>query len=74
MFVAGLNCWPSRLIVESQRLTLRLSERGRLEQTLDLRVEILGDQESCLTPIGSDEARRRVVGQMHSISARRREL
>lgn len=48
---------------------LCLSPRGRLEQTLDLRVEIPGDHESCLTPVGSDEARHRVVGQVHSISA-----
>src|SRR5574341_2339557 len=46
-----------------------LSPRGRLEQTLDLRVEISGDQEGCLTPVRSDEARHRVVGQVHSISA-----
>src|SRR5512146_1900044 len=48
---------------------LCLSSRRRLEQTLDLRVEITGDRESCLTPGGSDEARHRVVGQVHSISA-----
>src|SRR5215211_7278746 len=41
----------------------------RLEQALDLRVEIPGDRKSCLTPVGSDEARHRVVGQVHSISA-----
>ena len=48
---------------------LCLSPRRRLEQTLDLRVEIPGDRESRLTPVGSDEARHRVVGQVHSIRA-----
>jgi hypothetical protein len=48
---------------------LCLSPRRRLEQTLDLRVEVPGDCESCLTPVGSDEARHRVVGQVHAISA-----
>jgi hypothetical protein len=46
-----------------------LSPRGRHQQTLDLHIEIPGDHESCLTPVGSDEARHRVVGQVHSISA-----
>ena len=46
-----------------------LSPRGRLEQSLYLRVEIFGNYESCLTPIGSDEACHRVVGQVHSIIA-----
>ena len=41
--------------------------RCRFEQTLDLRVEIFGNNESLLTSIRSDEARHRVVGQMHSI-------
>ena len=48
---------------------LCLSPRRRLEQTLDLRVEIPGDRESWLTPVGSDEARHRVVGQVHAIRA-----
>ena len=48
---------------------LGLSPRGRLEQTFDLRVEIPGDRQSCLAPVRSDEARHRVVGQVHSVSA-----
>jgi hypothetical protein len=42
---------------------LCLSPRRRLEQTRDLRVELPGDRESGLTPVGSDAARHRVVGQ-----------
>jgi hypothetical protein len=41
----------------------------RFEQTLDLRVEISGHQKSCLTSVRSEEARHRVVRQVHSISA-----
>jgi hypothetical protein len=43
--------------------------RGHLEQRLDLRTEIRGNRESCLITVGSDEARDRVVGQVHSIGA-----
>jgi len=51
------------------RLILCPSLRRRFEQTLDLRVEVTGDRENCLTPLESDEARHQVVGQMYSISA-----
>src|SRR5437899_1816554 len=46
-----------------------LSPRSRLEQVLDLRVEIPRDDESGLTPVRRDDARHRVVGQMHAIGA-----
>lgn len=38
------------------------SPRGRLEQALDLRVEIPGDDERDLVRVGREEARHRVVG------------
>src|SRR4029453_19347491 len=41
------------------------SPRGSLEQALDLRVEIPGDDESGVVPVGCEKARHRVVGQMH---------
>src|SRR5262245_24174055 len=48
---------------------LCLSQRGRLEQPLDLRVEISRNLKRCLMPVGSQEARHGVVRQVHSISA-----
>jgi hypothetical protein len=40
---------------------------GRRQQSLELNVEIPSDCESWLTPIRSEQARHRVIGQVHTI-------
>ena len=46
-----------------------LSPRGRLEKGLDPRVEISGNSVNRHTSVRSAEARHRMIGQMHFISA-----
>src|SRR5262245_60221992 len=45
------------------------SMSGRLEEALNLGVEIPRDLESSLVPVGSEEARHGVVGEVHAIRA-----
>src|SRR6516162_6459443 len=41
----------------------------RFKQILNLRVEVSGYRESCLSLVGCKEARHRVVSEMHSVCA-----
>ena len=52
---------------ESRSAGLRAAATSK--QGLDLRVQIPGDDESGLVPVGREKARHRVVGQMHAIGA-----
>ena len=65
-FLLG-NCrdrqtYPRMIRERSRAPVIALNETPSLEQTLDLRIEIPRNRESRLTPVGSEQARHRVVG------------
>ena len=64
----GLSGW---LISAAWRNLIALfpSPRGHFKQIFNLRVEVSGCRESCLTPVGCKEARHRIVTEMHSVCA-----
>src|SRR5215469_14834444 len=64
--MAGTNR-PFEVALEPR--SILVSPRGRFKQILNLRIEVSGYRDNCLTPVGCKEARHRVVSEMHSVCA-----